>query len=96
MTARRSTPARNEFGPSRVGEVREAGKRTPLLSKQALLDLKSPELTPRLVNKLSKAVTIQRVDHLTRFLSEGVRDTVMRMAYASIRPGRSHGDNLQT
>lgn len=71
------------------------GKKLPLLSKEALQDINSPELTPRLVNRLSKATTVKKVDRLTRFLSEGVRDTVMRMAYAAIRPGSSHADNLQ-
>ncbi|HZI14739.1 MAG TPA: hypothetical protein VE153_30505, partial [Myxococcus sp.] len=70
-----------------TGSVRDpnTGKKLPLLSKEALLDLKSPELTPKLVDRLAKATTLKKVDKLTRFLSGGVRDTVMRMAYASIR-----------
>lgn len=70
-----------------------------LLSKQALLDLKSPELTPKLVNKLSKATTLQKVEKLTRFLSTGVQTQVMRMARAAYdgdaRFGGSKADNLQ-
>ncbi len=86
-------------GPSApVADSGTGSKPKALLSKDYLEGLNSPELTPRLVNKLSKATTLRKVEKLTRDLTFGLRTDIMRtarLAADDARYGGSKADNLQ-
>ncbi len=76
-----------------TGEVRgKEPKQASFLTKDALESLQRPELTDRMVRKLSKAKTLEKVAKLTRWLPPDLQDTIMKMA--SIRPGSSNANNI--
>lgn len=76
-----------------TGEVRgREPKQANFLTKDVLESLNRPELTEKMVSKLAKAKTLEKVARLTRMFPPDLQRTIMQLA--SIRPGSSNANNI--